>query len=189
MIRTLEVSLGGVVAAQLDPPAIGVPVVEPGQVLASGYYTEQTSGQLYYYDVTDDQWYYVSATGLLYALAISWKPSPTAKIDLDGGETLRFNLTFKYMGPAVTRSFYAAIGSNKMSGTFAEWSGFNKVKDMLLPAYDTPTLITGRYVDIVVPTGSHGGEDGAAYCKIVDGFTLIEGENCTPYYYDVPQSG
>ena len=189
MIKTLNVSLGQVEGLSLpDPPAIGVPVVEPGVVLASGYYTEQTTGQLYYYDADNDQWYYYAA-GLYYPLAISWQPSPTAKIDLVGGDTLRFNLTFKYMGPAVTRSFYAAIGNNSKSGSFGEWSGYNATKSISIPANTTPTIITGNYVDILIPTGEplwgHSGEDGAAYCKILDGFTLIEGQNCTPYYYDV----
>lgn len=190
MIKTLEVSLGQVgELSLLDPPTIGVPVVEPGQVLATGYYTEQTTGQLYYYDADKDQWYYVTAAGYIYPLAISWKPSPTVKIDLVAGDKLRFNLTFKYMGPAVTRKFYAAIGDNKTSGGFGEWSGYNVTKSISIPAKTTPTLITGQYIDIVVPTGEpfwgHHGEDGAAYCKIMDGFTLTEGENCTPYYYDV----
>lgn len=56
MIKVLQVSLGGVGVAQLNPSVIGVPVVEPGVVLASGYYIEQTSGQQYYYDANLDQW-------------------------------------------------------------------------------------------------------------------------------------
>lgn len=189
MIRTLEVSLGQVGALNLlDPPAIGVPVVEPGVVLASGYYTEETTQQLYYYDADADQWYYYAA-GLLYPLAISWKPSPSPKIDLVAGDKLRFNLTFKYMGPAVTRKFYAAVGINKTSGTFGEWTDFTVTKSISIPAKTTPTLITGQYIDLLIPAGEaiwdHHGEDGAAYCKILDGFTLIEGENCTPQYYDV----
>lgn len=185
MVKTLEVSLGRVGALNLlDPPKIGVPVVEPGVVLASGYYTEEITNQLYYYDAESDQWYYVSAAGLLYPLAITWTPSPTPKIDLVAGDTLRFNLTFKYMGPAVTRKFYAAIGTSETSGSFDEWSGFNATKNISIPAKITPTLITGQYIDIVIPSG-HAGENGGAYCKIMDGFTLIEGENCTPYYYNV----
>lgn len=190
MIKTLEVSLGQVgELSLLDPPQVGIPVVELGLVLASGYYTEQTTGQLYYYDARNDQWYYVTAAGYLYPLAISWTPSPSAKIDLVAGDRLRFNLTFKYMGPAVTRDFYAAIGNNSKSGSFGEWSGYNATKSISIPSYETPTLVTGKYIDIVIPTGEplwgHSGEDGAAYCKIMDGFTLTEGENCTPYYYDV----
>ena len=133
MIKTLEVSLGQVgLLSLLNPPQVGVPVVAPGVVLASGYYTEQTTGQLYYYDAVDDQWYYYAA-GLLYPLAISWKPSPSPMIDLVAGNTLRFNLTFKYMGPAVTRKFYVAVGINKTSGSFGEWTDFTKTEPIDIP--------------------------------------------------------
>lgn len=183
MIKTLQVSLGQVGVAQ-DPPAIGVPVVAPGQVLASGYYTDPDTDQLYYYNATLDQWYYYAA-GLYYPLAISWKASPTAKIDLVVGDTLRFLLDFYYVGPLpVTKTFYAAVGTNKTSGVFEEWSGFNATKSWAVPSSDTPQLHTGYYVDLKIPSG-HSGEDGAAYCKILDGITLIEGQNCTPYYYNV----
>ena len=186
MIKTLEVSLGQV--GMLDPPAIGVPVITPGQVVATGYYTDPTTGQQYYYNANLDQWYYVAA-GLLYPLAISWMPSPSPKIDLVAGDKLRFNLTFKYMGPAVTRDFYAAVGNNSKSGSFDEWSGYNAIKSISIPAKTTPTLITGQYIEITVPSGEpfwgHHGEDGAAYCKITDGITFVEGQNITPLYYDV----
>ncbi|GAH98036.1 unnamed protein product [marine sediment metagenome] len=191
MIKTLEVSLGEVgELSLLNPSQVGVPVVEPGVVLATGYYTEQTTQQLYYYDAVNDQWYYVTAAGLLYPLAISWKPSPSPKIDLVAGDILRFNLTFKYYGPEqVGRKFYAAIGGNNKSGGFPEWSGYNTTKLIDIPAKTTPTLITGQYIDVEIPSGEpfwgHHGEDGAAFCKIMDGFTLTEGEDCTPYYYDV----
>ena len=182
MIKTLEVRLGQAgCLSLLDPP--GVPVIAPGQVLASGYYTEQSTNQLYYYDAINDQWYYYSA-GLLYPLSITWKPSPSAKIDLFIGDTLRFNLTFKYYGPAVTKSFYAVVGSNSKSGSFNEWGGYAVTKSINIPVQTTPTLITGNYIDIVIPN-LHQGEDGAAYCKILNGLTLTEGVNVTPYYYDV----
>ncbi len=177
-IKALEVSL----------IQIGVPVVEPGIILASGYYTEQTSGQDYYYDAPNDQWYYYTA-GYYYPLALSWVPSPSAMIDLSAGDILRFNLSFKYMGLAVTRTFYAAVGNNSKEGSFWEWSGFTKSKDISIPAHETPTLITGQYLDIVIPAGEaiwdHYGEEGGAYCKILNGFTLLQGQNCTPLYYDV----
>lgn len=171
-----------------NPPEVGVPVVAPGVVLSSGYYTDSSTGQQYYYDARNDQWYYVAA-GYLYPLAISWKQSPSPKVDLVAGDKLRFNLTLRYMGPAVTRAFYAAVGNDKTSGSFSEWSGYTAIKNISIPAKTTPTTITGQYIDIVVPSGepwwSHVGEDGAAYCKIMDGFTLVEGENCTPFYYNV----
>lgn len=185
MIKTLDISLGQAGELSLpDPPQVGVPVVEPGVVLASGYYTEQTTGQIYYYDAESDQWYYYAA-GYLYPLAISWKPSPSPKIDLVTGDTLRFNLTFKYTGPAVTRKFYAAIGTSETSGSFDEWGGsWATTKNIAIPAKATPTLITGQYIDIIIPSGQ-GGKTGGAYCKIMNGFTLTEGVNCTPYYYNV----
>lgn len=185
MVKTLEVVLGQVgVLSLLDPPEIGVPVVEPGVVLTSGYYTEQTSKQVYYYDAINDQWYYYAA-GYLYPLSISWKPSPTTKINLIAGNILRFLMSFYYVGPLpVTKSFYAAIGTNSKSGSFAEWSGFNATKSWTIPASNTPVLHDDYYVDLIIPSG-HQGEDGAAYCKILNGVTLTEGVNCTPYYYDV----
>lgn len=195
MIKTLELNLGAV-SGLVDPPAIGVPVVEPGVVLASGYYTEQTSGQLYYYDAINDQWYYVTAAGLLYpAAAPSWKPSPSPKIELVGGDTLAIVLHFKYIGPAVTRTFRAALGDNKTSGSFAEWTEWFADEKWYwegpvdIAEQDTPTGVT-QYIYLPIPTkpevwGDHGGKDAACYCKIMDGFTLTEGVNCTPYYYDV----
>ncbi|GAI70877.1 unnamed protein product [marine sediment metagenome] len=183
MIKELNVSLGNISPATLDPPQVGVPVVAPGQVLATGYYTEQTSGQLYYYDATVDQWYYYAA-GYLYPLAIPWEASPSDMVDLVAGDTLRLNVTFKYIGPAVTRTFHAAIGTNSKSGSFDEWGGdWNPEVEIDIPECGMLVPIS-KYIDILIPSG-HGGDDGACYCKIMDGFTLTVGENCTPYYYDV----
>lgn len=195
MIKTLDLNLGSmVIPNQLDPPEVGVPVVEPGQVLASGYYTEQTTGLQYYYDAPNDQWY-LYAAGLLYPLAITWKPSPTPKIDLLPGDTLAIKLHFVYMGPAVTRTFYAALGTNKTSGSFSEWTEILGVEKWWV---ETPVDIAKKlapaaviqfiYLKIPVSTtifGAHYGQDAACYCKIYNGFTLTEGQNCTPYYYDV----
>lgn len=190
-IKTLEVSLGQVgELSLLDPPQIGVPVVEPGVVLTTGYYTDPTTGQWYYYNATLDQWYYYAA-GLLYPLAISWKPSPSPKVELTEEETLRFQLRFYYQGPLVTRKFRAAIGDNKTSGAFTEWSGCNVTSNISLPKCDTKTLFTDRYIDLVLPGWDwyefwgHAGEDFAAYVKIMNGLTLTEGINCTPQYYNV----
>ena len=182
MIKTLEISL-----ATLEPPVVGVPVVAAG-VLASGYYTDPGSDIQYYYDAGNDQWYHVQS-GYLYPLAISWQPSPSAKVDLISGDSLRFRLTTRYMGPPVTRTFYAALGNNKTSGSFEEWSGYTASKEISFPGCDSPTLFTDRYIDIIIPAGEplwgHHGEDGAAYCKVMNGITLTEGKNCTPYYYNV----
>jgi len=184
MIKTLNVSLGVLGLSQVDPPGIAVPTLAPGEVLASGYYTDPTTGQQYYYDASLGQWYYYAA-GYLYPLAISWKPSPSPKIDLIGGvDTLRLRLSFMYVGPAVTQKFYASLGKNSMSGSFDEWSGYTARKDIPITRYDTPTLITDKYIDIVIPPDGHDGEDGAAYCK-KDQLLIEEGKDSTPYYYDV----
>lgn len=184
MIKTLDVSLGLIAPSQVDPPGVLVPTISPEQVIATGYYTDPVTGQLYYYDAIDDQWYYYAA-GYIYPLGISWKPSPSPKIDLIGGvDTLRLRLSFKYIGPAMTQRFYATIGENKTSGTFDEWSGYNTHKDIPLTRYDTPTLITDKYLDIVIPPDGHDGEDGAVYCK-KDQYFIEEGKDSTPCYYNV----
>lgn len=195
MIKTLNVVLGQIGAAQLDPPAI-VPTLNPGEVLATGYYVDQVTGLYYYYNADYDRWYGVTVAGLLYALeANPWVASPSAKIDLVAGDKLRFNLSFKYMGPALTaRPFYAAVGDDKNpgeTGSFAEWTDWNVTKSLSIPEKTTPTLITGLYIDLVVPSGSawwdHEGEDGAAYCKIMDGAPKV-GKTMTPYYCHVCHS-
>ena len=126
--------------------------------------------------------------GFYQTQAVSWQPSPSPKVELNPGDTLRLNLTFRYRGPAQTRRFYATLGNNSKSGSFDEWSGYNATKDIDLPAKTTLTTITGKYIDIPIPTSTtwweHSGEDGAVYCKILNGLFYTEGENITPYYYD-----
>lgn len=177
-MKTLAVTL------DLTANGIGVPVIPAGTTLASGYYTDPTTGIRYYYNARQDQWYLVS--GLAFTpLAVSWKPSPSALLNIAIGETLRFNLSFYYIGPAVTKPFYAVIGANKKTGTFEEWSGGAEVANIAIPSCTVRTLITGKYVDLYI-SGSwwHYGETAAAYCK-TEGITLTEGVNCTPLYYDV----
>ena len=133
----------------------------------------------------------VQTCALPISLAISWQPSPSTKLELTEKETLRFKLRFYYLGPLVTRRFYAALGNNKTSGTFEEWSGCTVTKDISLPLCSMKTLYTDKYIDLVLPdwswfeTWGHAGEDFAAYVKIMNGLTLTEGVNCTPYYYNV----
>ena len=171
---------------------IGVPIIPAGTTLASGYYTDPNTGIKYYYNAGYDQWYVVSGLSLI-PLAISWQPSPSAKVDLLPGDTLRINLIFTYIGPAQTREFYAAIGDNKTSGSFGEWfGGFHSVKSIAIPLRSTLSVITGNYINITIPIDPpfgyvwpSGGYDGAVYVKMVNGITLTEGVNCTPYYYNV----
>ena len=126
--------------------------------------------------------------GIYFPQAISWKPSPSAKVELNPGDTLRVSLAVQYRGPAQTRTFRAALGNNTKSGGFAEWSGYWATRDIALPAKTTLATLTGLYVDIPIPTGTpwweHSDEDGAVYVKIEDGIFFTEGQNITPYYYD-----
>lgn len=183
MIKTLDVSLGLVAPSQVNPAEVLVPTIEPGQVVATGYYTDPTTGQLYYYNAPLEQWYYYAA-GLYYPLGISWQPSPSPKIDVVGGvDTIRFRLSFKYIGPAVTQKFYAVLGDNDKSGAFGEWDGWWVRKDITLPKCTTITTFTDKYIDVPIKTGKDG-QDFAAYCK-KDQFFIEEGKDSTPYYYDV----
>ena len=165
MLKTLEVKGGPLQYPLVDDPP------EDGLWFPPGWY--------------GDLWY---PQGLYYPQAVSWKPSPSPKVELNPGDTLRINLTLQYRGPAQTRTFYAALVANRTSGWFEEWSGgYNATKDIDLPARTTLGTITGKYIDIVIPIDpffEHSGEDGAVYVKIMDGITFTEGENITPYYYD-----
>lgn len=182
MIKTLNVSLGQIGVAQANPLGIAVPDVAPG-VYATGYYTDEVTGQVYYYDASLNQWYYYAA-GYIYPLERHWYPSPSPKIDLAAGNTLRFMLDFYFMGPVpVTQNFKAFIGDNEPNGGFGEWDNFWGEKEWVIPASDTPVHHTNYYVDLVIPSG-HEGEDGAAYCK-KDQLLVEEGKDTTPYYYDV----
>lgn len=121
--------------------------------------------------------------GFYYVQEITWKPSPSAKVELNPGDTLRLNINLSYKGPAQTIGLYAAVGDNSKIGDFFEWYGFNGVKNVSLPEKTILTPITGQYIDIFIPTG-HEGEDGAVYIKILNGITYEEGKTITPYYYD-----
>ena len=126
--------------------------------------------------------------GIYLPAAISWRPSPSPKVELNPGDTLRINMALKYRGPAQPRRFRAALGNNSKSGWFDEWAGYWSTRDIALPAKTTLTTLTGLYIDIPIPTGTpwweHSGENGAVYVKIEDGLFFTEGENITAYYYD-----
>ncbi|GAI69638.1 unnamed protein product [marine sediment metagenome] len=157
-----------------------MPDVAPG-VYATGYYTDEVTGQQYYYNAPLDQWYYYAA-GLLYPLGISWQPSPSPIVNLAVGDTLRFLLSFKFSGPLpIEQTFQAAVGDNKKEGTFGEW--WTAKKTWTIHSSDIPVLHSNFYVDLVIPSGREG-QDGAAYCK-KDQFFIEEGKDSTPYYYDV----
>ena len=114
----------------------------------------------------------VSALGLP-----SWENSPSGKISLNYGDTLRINLSFKYKGSEQkgVYSLYAAIMTNKEVSWIDQWQGFNT--DYV--PFDVPVSLTGititKTLNFKMPEASwldtmgfltHGGQDGAIYCKI-----------------------
>lgn len=175
MVKELTISL-----EQADPPALLAPAVPLGTV-ASGYYVDQQTGLQYYYNAYTDQWYLCQGT-LLYALSESWVPSPTPVVNILPGESLRFNLSFTYQGIAQTIDFRAALGTNKTSGSFDEWSDGFVVKGIPLPECLSPTPITDKYIDVEVPA-ARAGLEAAAYAKVEKMFPGA-GE-ISDYYYDV----
>ena len=165
MLKKLTLKGGPLVLPSVaDPP-------DPTLWLPPGFY-----GGLYY------------PLGMYFPQAVTWKPSPSPKVELNPGDSLRLNLQLSYRGPAQTRNFYAALGNNSKSGSFDEWSGYNATKAISLPAKTVLTALTGLYIDIYIPEttvwSEHSGENGAVYVKIMDGITYTEGQNITPYYYD-----
>jgi len=173
--KELTISLG-----LSDPPELRAPAVALGTV-PSGYYTDPVTGLRYYYNASIDQWYLVQGL-LLVPLSATWQPSPTATIDILPGEKLRLRLSFKYQGIAQTISFRAALGTNKTSGSFDEWSDAFVVADIYLTQCLTPTLITDKYIDVSIPP-ARAGLKAAAYAK-VEKMLPATGE-ISDYYYNV----
>ncbi len=174
-VKTLELSLGSL-DASVSPAA-----VTPATLAQTGWYKD-AAGVYYYYDADIAQWYIYSA-GYIYPLAyvppsMLWQPSPTPKVDINDGDTLRLNLTYRYRGPSGKGfTLYAVLCNNTKSGEPAEWSGFASTKP-LYPAGSTSWRIISDTLDIVMGSGimTHSGEDGAVYFKI---------ENYrSPAYYD-----
>jgi len=129
-IRTIELNLGS-----LDPPAY-----------TTGWYRDPNTGQYYYYDASAKQWY-IYAAGYLYPLTIAWESAPKVE-PIAAGDTLRIEYSYKYSGPAITVTEYAAIGY-KVVGILDEIVA--KSKSRSLPESTTPKEYTG-YLDLVMPT-------------------------------------
>lgn len=167
MIKTLDLDLG-----QIDASSM----VDPPEVFATGWYVDQTTGQYCYYDALTGQWYVYSA-GLLFPLAVSplglpsWQNSPSPKVDLIAGDTLRINMSFRYTGPRRDDYFvlYAAVIPNIQTTVIQEWEGYTKDKYISVPESITGITRTDS-LDILIPAQvapwKHDGEDGAVYFKI-----------------------
>jgi len=131
MLKTLQLNLGTLA----DPPGY-----------TTGWYRDPMTGQYYYYAAETKQWY-IQTAGLLYPLTIAWETAPKV-VDIAAGDTLRIEYSYKYSGPAVTVTEYAAIGY-KVAGILDEI--VTKSKSRSLSESATPKSYTG-YLDLVMPT-------------------------------------
>lgn len=168
-VKALELDLGQINAMVMAD--------SPNPVVATGWYVDPDTGQYYYYDAPTSQWYVYSA-GLLYPLGLpSWQNSPSPKVELTYGDTLKINLSFTYVGPEQKGVFsiYAAIVPSKTSAIINEWEGFHT--DYI--PFDAPYSLVGtkvsKTINFKMPEASwldtmgflgHGGEDGAIYFKV-----------------------
>lgn len=199
MIKILEVSLEQVRALSLsDPPAVGIPMATPGQVFATGYYTDPITGQLYYYNANLDQWYYYAA-GFYYALETTWinaiTVNPAAPIAVAIGDIISITVTFKYQGPAKTIRLYGALGfGTTNTGLGTDTGQFQEGASTYSPSFavtlSAVPLPYSKAVDVVVPdkvwmpAGYYVGTAGrqvALYAKLVNSISLELYKTLSPY--------
>ena len=143
MLRTLELDLGAMVGED-DPSG-----------MQPGYYPPGWLNGLYY------------PAGFYIPLSLpGWENSPSPKVEVDPGDTLRLRVSYKYKGPKATGvySLYAAAMKNQQVSVVDEWSGFNITKSIDVDAYTDWHTYT-ETLDMLIPD-SHRGEDGAVYFKV-----------------------
>lgn len=129
---------------------------------ATGWYTDPTTGQSYYYDATIKQWYIYSA-GYLYPLSVPKENAPKT-VTISPGDTLRIEYSYKYAGPALTVTEYASIGWT-VATIYDE--KVSKSKSRSLPACSVPTTFEGS-LDIVLPMGAQENWNDIE-CKVFNG--------------------
>ena len=157
MIRTLQLNLGTLAAS-----ASGY---------TTGWYRDPDTGQYYYYDAGTKTWYTYSA-GYLYPLSIAWETAPKT-VNIAPGDTLRIEYSYRYEGPAVSVTEYAAIG-------VYGWAGLDekvyKSKSYSWQETSTPTKRSSS-LDIVLP-GNTAVNWNDIYAKVCKG-------SCTPGVYEL----
>lgn len=140
-----------------------------------GWYVDSYTEQQIFWDGV--QWWYYTA-GAYYPLATRWEVAPYV-ISLTQGETLRITVSLYYQGPAFSGSLYGAIGSKQLTA-------FNEVihatSSLVLPQYASPTLVSGKYVDIPITTALAAGKDYSIYIKVQNGITPTVDTTMSPYY-------
>lgn len=145
-IRTLGLTLGSLGVSQ------------------SGWYRDTVSGQYYYYDAAVKQWYIYTA-GYLYPLEIASEPAPKT-VSVAPGDTLRFEYSYRYSGPAVNVTEYASVGVyGNISHIYDEKA--HKSRSRSLPESAAPVTYTGS-IDITLPTNALPDWDDIE-CKVYDG--------------------
>lgn len=179
MIKTLELT------APLSLPSIG---------FATGYYTDTTTGIRYYYNAATNVWYKVvgswlvpvepsSIQGLAVAAQVTWLPSPSPKLSLAVGDTLRLNFSFKYIGDRVEdKEFFAEIGTKSLISSFNGITGGYARKIIDIPFCSTVQTLP-YYIDIIIPEAAEG-LTISTYVKW-DQALYTEGESGTPCYLDI----
>jgi len=150
MIKTLELDIGRLPIVGEDPAS-----------MQPGYYPPGWLNGVFY------------PSGLYVPLSLpSWENSPSPKVEVTAGDTLRLRVSFKYRGPAQSGVFslYAAVMSNRETSVVDEWSGYNSGYKSIDAPYAVDWVTRTETLDIPIPTGTplweHGGEDGAVYFKV-----------------------
>ena len=168
-VHSLSLSLDPVTSITMSPVY--------GEEAVSGLYIDNETGQLYYFDAATGTWY-TYAAGLLYPLGLpSWTNSPSPKINVTAGDTIRLNLRFAYRGPERLQAYtiYAAVINNVEASVIQEWSGYTASKYINVPE-SVEWITCTETLDIQIPTGDpfwgHSGEDGALYFKISRGLNM-----------------
>jgi len=128
MMRTVDVNLGKI-DFMGDNPVVDPPELLPGYYLVGWY-----DGVFY------PMGFFVPAV-----LPSDTVSAPWSKLEVNFGDTVRFNLSYKYRGPG-GKSFtlYAAVGNNYGGG--GEWSGFADSKGIYPPESTTWRTITDSII-------------------------------------------
>ncbi len=116
-------------------------LVAPGQY-APGWYWDANTGQFVYFD-GPTQRFYVLQGGMFVPLAQNWNPAPK-QVTLAPGNQLKVEVTFNYIGPAVTGvTAHYSINKNQLIGSEA----MSKDQTFNIPANltATPIVVTNSW--------------------------------------------
>ncbi len=89
--------------------------------------------------------------------------APGTKLQVVAGQKIRLTATIDYMGPAISATFYAALGSRGLTG-FNEWAVGQKVVSFA----QSGSFITYTLTADIDTTGIANNTDLDLYCKLVE---------------------